>query len=112
MDRGLKKKWDSSADGSLCALTMYRKLLRVGVSGVSRQQRPPGESYSHEPHGTGQLIGLVSGDFQMNIACRQFTLHPGDLLYIPANTAHSGRVLGCEPSIYLKAGAVKTLQNF
>ncbi len=101
----LKEKWDATVDGALSELAMYRKFLRRGVLAVNRQRRPAGEAYSHPAHGTGQLIGLVSGQFQMDIGDRQFVLRPGDMLYIPANVAHSGRVLGCDPAVYLKGGA-------
>ncbi|MCP4604829.1 MAG: cupin domain-containing protein [Proteobacteria bacterium] len=112
MDQGLKAGWEATTDGALSELAMYQKLLRVGVSGISRQQRPPGETYAHPPHGKGVLIGLVSGHFQMDIGGQQFVLLPGDILYIPGTTAHSGTVLGNQPSIYLKGGATKTDENF
>ncbi len=112
MAQGQKQKWDAATDGTISELALYQKLLRIGVSGVGRKQRPPGESYSHLAHGTGILIGLVSGNFQMDIEGRQFDLRPGDILYIPANVSHSGRVLGDQPSVCLKGGAVRTPDNF
>ncbi len=106
------EKWDAMTDGALSELAMYQKLLRTGISGVSWHQRAPQDGYSHAAHGRGQLIGLISGHFKMDIGASQFVLGPGDLLYVPANAAHSARVLGNEPTIYLLGGAIKTQENF
>ncbi len=109
---GLKKKWEPTTDGALSELAMYWKLLRMGITGVDQRRRAAGDSFSHAAHGVGLVIGFVSGQLQMEIGTRRFLLDPGDLLYIPANSAHSARVLGNEPTIYLIGGVVKTqLEN-
>ena len=46
---------------------------------------------------------VISGQFRMTAAGKEFILGPGDMLLVPANTVHTAEVVGKTPVVSLDA---------
>lgn len=69
---------------------------------------PPGQCWEDFVHPVDELLQLVDGRIEVEIAGRVFRPQPGEELFIPAGTRHSVRNIGDVTSRWLygyKSGA-------
>ena len=58
---------------------------------VARMRAPAGKMGDPHSHPNEQWIYILEGTFRARIADRDVEARPGSVLYIPANTVHSGK---------------------
>ncbi len=63
----------------------------------------PGTVYPPHTHPHDEVLCVLQGAMEMEVAGQKRVLRPGDRLELPRNTVHSARVLGDEPVEYLIA---------
>lgn len=83
---------------SLGGGALERTAVRTDDSIVTFNWIQPGhpEVPPHE-HPYDQLSFVFGGTLELELDGTSYTVGAGELLYIPANVAHTGRVLGSEP---------------
>jgi quercetin dioxygenase-like cupin family protein len=77
-----------------------RRLEAEGFS-VIRYDYPPGTVFGDHKHPVDKKDAVVSGCLLIRAEGREFFLHPGDALPVPAGTVHSAEVIGNETVISL-----------
>lgn len=95
------EKWNP-AWGKLDEQTMRSRLEAEGYS-VARYVYPPGTRFPTHTHSVDKKDTVLKGKFRVVAEGSEFVLEPGDMLEIPAGTAHSAEVLGDEAVVSLDA---------
>lgn len=73
---------------------------------VSRHVYRPGTYFDEHTHRRDKVDAVVSGRFRMTVEGREVVLGPGDWVAVPADTAHTAKVLGDDPVVSLDATRV------
>lgn len=55
---------------------------------------PPGQRWENYVHDTDEVVYVVEGQMEFEIAGKKETLNPGDEAFIPAGVNHSARNVG------------------
>jgi quercetin dioxygenase-like cupin family protein len=83
-------------------MSMQAELESQGYRCFAWSDRP-GTVYPPHTHPHDEVLCILRGCMEMEVAGRRHLLEPGDRLELPRNTVHSARVLGDEPVEYLIA---------
>jgi mannose-6-phosphate isomerase-like protein (cupin superfamily) len=62
---------------------------------------PPGRVWSNFVHDTDEVVMLLEGDEEFEMAGKNFRLKPGEELLIPSGTRHTARNVGSVTSKWL-----------
>lgn len=90
--------WDGTAPRNASALR--RRLESQGYS-VFEWSDAPGTVYGPHSHAEDQSHWIISGELELTVGDKSYTLRAGDRDFLPANTTHSAFVPGNEPVRYL-----------
>jgi quercetin dioxygenase-like cupin family protein len=88
--------------GVLNEQNMKKKLENDGFSVVTYTYLP-GTYFPEHSHSIDKKDTVISGQFRMTAAGKEFILGPGDMLLVPANTVHTAEVVGKTPVVSLDA---------
>jgi transcriptional regulator with XRE-family HTH domain len=90
-----------------------REILTPVVPGVNfewiRTTLPPGADpgpYPAYAPGSHEFVLVESGTLQLTVGPEDFTLHPGDSVYFPADTMHRYANTGGGPCVYYVAALI------
>ena len=93
-------RWDPAKDGPLSEPALQQKMERLGYE-VTRYVYAPGTCFPEHTHAVQKMDAVLSGRFRMTMEGRDVVLEAGDLLQIPAGTAHAAEVVGPDPVVSL-----------
>jgi quercetin dioxygenase-like cupin family protein len=94
--------WDVQSEGALTEAAMRTKLEGLGYH-VSRYVYPPGTVFPDHAHQEDKIDGVLSGEFEMQMAGQTVVLTAGDMLAVPRGIIHSAKVVGNRPVVSLDA---------
>jgi len=95
--------WDQSKWGPLSEENLRRKLLAEGYSSVVRYLYPMGTVFSDHTHSTDKKDSVLEGEFLITLEGKEFLLHAGDSIEVPAHSVHSAQVVGEKAVVSLDA---------
>ncbi len=95
--------WDQSKWGPLSEENLRCKLMAEGYSSVVRYQYPMGTVFSDHTHSMDKKDSVLEGEFLITLEGKEFLLHAGDSIEVPAHSVHSAQVLGGEAVVSLDA---------
>ncbi len=82
------------------ARTLRQRLEGEGYS-VFEWSDAPGTVYGEHSHSEDQSHWIISGELELTVGNKQYTLSAGDRDFLPANTNHAAFVPGNRPVRYL-----------
>ena len=88
--------------GPLSEAAMRKRLEAEGYS-VSRYTYPPGTYFSAHTHEVGKKDTVLRGRLKIGAEGKEVVLEPGDMIEIPAGTAHTAEVIGADAVVSLDA---------
>jgi quercetin dioxygenase-like cupin family protein len=88
--------------GELNEQNMRQRLESEGYS-VARYDYPPGTYFPDHTHQFDKKDAVLRGRFLIRAQGSEFLLGPGDMLFVPAGTVHSAKVIGDETVVSLDA---------
>ncbi len=95
--------WDQSKWGPLSEENLRRKLMEEGYSSVVCYRYPMGTVFSDHTHSMDKKDSVLEGEFLITLEGKEFLLHAGDSIEVPAHSVHSAQVVGGEAVVSLDA---------
>ena len=106
---GPPDRWDPKQDGKLTEKALRFK-LESKVDCVRRYEFPDG--FPKHAHDTDKVEAVVSGRLRIQAGKQEFFLGPGDSLFIPRGTIHSGQLRDDTPVVCLEGEKAVELQSW
>ncbi|HKS27597.1 MAG TPA: cupin domain-containing protein [Pyrinomonadaceae bacterium] len=92
------ERWNKGEEPSAPEL---RRALEAEGYHVFEWSDAPGTSYAAHRHREDQSHWIISGQLELRVQGRTYTLSAGDRDFLPADTVHAAFVPGTEPVRYL-----------